>query len=432
MQYLSIKNFERYQHRKEGNMRMRTGDESAKDIAIKLRDYALATGDDLEPENFPKLGNISSAFMFKFVPRPVEIKSPEFVYVPSQRKGKRDDSEIRIELTMAYWGITWEAAQIRLNFISEVQGLPDELTWLHNHAEENIYLLPERGPFSKYYAYCPLYHLLPRCVLESYGLPLLKQGQWPFIISDHWCEEALPLDFAERLATAFAHYIWPLLNSGSKLSAFSKQEPLRLLAHNLDFWMPYAYQMDESRMRQFPRADIKSKAQAVKLEKLRKSLPPEIQVDRPLMGGTIWQGETEAREATKELISCADAAGRLRALIDAIRSNRVEEDFSPCWSYAREDFERKLYHKRTKVKIKFVELDDTIPVLGPESEIHDRLLWDQFLGILDEKDRKVVVLLRSGVTKLKDIARHLGYANHSPVSKALTRLAKKAKHFINL
>jgi hypothetical protein len=392
----------------------------------------VATGDDLEPEKFPKLGNISSAFVFQFIPRPVEIKPPEFVYVPYQCKAMREDAELKIELTMANWGMTWEAAQLRHNFISDLDGLPDELSWLKNHEGDNIYLLPKGGPFSKYYAYCPLYHLLPQPLLKSYGLPALKGGLWPYMTSHFGRERELPLDFADRLATAFAHYIWPLLNSGSRLSAFSDREPLHLLAHNLDFWMPYAYQMAEARMRNFPRIKMENKTQAATFEKLRKSLPPEIQVDRPLMGGTIWQGEAEAGEATKELIGCADASGRLREIIDAIQSNRVEEDFSHCWSYAREDFERKLYHKRTKLKIKFIEIDDTIPVLGPESEIHERLLWDQFLGILNEKERTVVVLLRSGVTKLKDIAQHLGYANHSPVSKALTRLAKKAKHFMNL
>lgn len=422
---IKVKNWERYQNEKN-----RRHAKVSKESAMELSE--VATGEELEPEYFPRLGNISSAFMFKFIPRPVEIKSPEFVYVPYRRKANRDDTDIKIELAMTYWGITWEAAQLRLNFISETQGLPDELSWLQKHEGENIYLLPEEGPSRKYYAYCPLYHLLPQRLLQSHGLPPLKGGIWPYMNSHLGPERVLPSDFADRLATAFAHYIWPLLNSGSKLSAFSNREPLRLLAHNLDFWMPYAYQMTESRMRQFPRVKIEDKAQAATFEKLRKSLPPEIQVDRPFMGGTIWQGEVEALEATQELISCADATGRLRAVIDAIRSNRVEEDFSDRWSYAREDFERKLYHKRTKIKIKFVELDDTIPVLGPESEIHDRLLWDQFLGVLNEKERTIVVLLRSGVTKLKDIAQHLGYANHSPVSKALTRLAKKARHLINL
>jgi len=67
----------------------------------------------------------------------------------------------------------------------------------------------------------------------------------------------------------------------------------------------------------------------------------------------------------------ADAEGRLRGILDAVRSNRVEDDFSERWSFAREDFERKLYHKRSKVKVRFVELTDTIPVQGPETEVED-------------------------------------------------------------
>jgi hypothetical protein len=36
-----------------------------------------------------------------------------------------------------------------------------------------------------------------------------------------------------------------------------------------------------------------------------------------------------------------------------------------------EDFERRLYRKRAKIKVRFVELTDTITVQGPETEIED-------------------------------------------------------------
>lgn len=128
----------------------------------------------------------------------------------------------------------------------------------------------------------------------------------------------------------------------------------------------------------------------------------------------------------------ADAGGNLRAIIDAIRSHRVEEDFSPIWSFAREDFERKLYHKRLKVKVSFVELNGTIPVHGPESEVHENLLWEDFLAIVEPKDRRVVVLLRNGMTQIGEIGKLLGYANHSPISKALTRIRTKVADVLNL
>ena len=58
-----------------------------------------------------------------------------------------------------------------------------------------------------------------------------------------------------------------------------------------------------------------------------------------------------------EKVASADANGRLRAILDAVRSNRVADDFWARWSYAREDFERKLYRKRNKISVRFVELD---------------------------------------------------------------------------
>jgi hypothetical protein len=42
------------------------------------------------------------------------------------------------------------------------------------------------------------------------------------------------------------------------------------------------------------------------------------------------------------------------------------------------------------------------------------------------------VCLRNGTTKLGDIAASLGYANHSPISKALALIRKKAAKFLNM
>jgi DNA-directed RNA polymerase specialized sigma24 family protein len=144
------------------------------------------------------------------------------------------------------------------------------------------------------------------------------------------------------------------------------------------------------------------------------------------MGGDLWCGQAEAAEVVRLAVEHADANGRLRGILEAVRSNRVEDDFSEHWSYAREDFERKLYRKRAKIKVRFVELTDTIPVQGPETEIEDNLVFADFLALLDERERQVVLLLRSGITKVGDVASALGYKNHSPVSKRLAVIRKKA------
>ena len=53
------------------------------------------------------------------------------------------------------------------------------------------------------------------------------------------------------------------------------------------------------------------------------------------------------------------------------------------------------------------------------------------MALLDPVDRQVVVLLRSGMTSLTDVAGQLGYANHSAVSKRLTRIRQQARAFFD-
>ena len=149
------------------------------------------------------------------------------------------------------------------------------------------------------------------------------------------------------------------------------------------------------------------------------------------VGRVVGGGEVAAAEWARWRFAAADADGRLRGILDAVRSHRCEDDFSPQWSGAREDFERKLYNKRAKVKVRFVELTDTIPVHGPETEVLDRMVFGDFLALLDERDRTVVVLLRSGVTKLTEVADIMGYRNHSAVSKRLEKIRQRAAGFFD-
>lgn len=130
-------------------------------------------------------------------------------------------------------------------------------------------------------------------------------------------------------------------------------------------------------------------------------------------------------------VEAADATGHLRGILDAVRAHRVEDDFSNHWSYAREDFERKLHRKRNKVQVRFVELTDTIPVQAAGSDLLGRLVTSDFLALLDEKERQIVVLLSSGYRQY-EIAERLGYANHSPVTKRLAQIRRQAAAFFDL
>ena len=386
----------------------------------------FAKGADLDPSVFPELGTLSAAFFYDFTPVARNPAAPEIVFLPTTKADR-----LEIVGLLASWNYLWEAAQYRKEVFKRDRFAghqPKLAAWIDRLPDANIYLIADTR--CKYDAYSPLYHLLPKHVLDRHGLPAMKRPIWPSNLASPWHNQIFQADFVDRLSRAFAEHIWRYLDAGSGLRAFGPNDPLVLLSHNLDFWLPHAITVIEERMRGFSRVDPKTPEQVRILTEAREHADPDGSIDMPKKGGVLWMGEEEAACATEEVANVADRGGQLRGIIDAVRSNRVVDDFSAHWSFAREDFERKLYSKRSKVRISFVELRETLPVHSPRSEYTDNLLWQDFSAILDSRERHVVVCLRNGTTKLGDIASALGYANHSPISKALTRIRKKAAGFL--
>jgi len=398
-----------------------------KKIVEEIRKDNLLDEKEFNRDEFPMLRNLSTAFMYKFVARPQKEMLPEYVYVDNYYDNYKKKRNTELHVAISQWNIFWEAGQLRYDFFQE--DLPKSLKWLKKFRNRNIYLLPYK-PNNRYYTYEPLFHLLPLKTRKYFNLPLVKEGIWPFTCDFNFYTNALlPSNFDNKLSQAFAYHIWPLLISGSKIYAFSKNDPIKILAHNLDYWIPYAYKYIENQLANFGRVQFDDKKQVKQLERLRRETPDDIEVNRPFRGGIVWYGEDEAWNATKNIVEIADKNGKLRSIIDAIKSNRIEDDFSDQWSFAKEDFERKIYKKRSKFKVNFVELNNKIPVHSPSSETHENLLWEDFLSILDTKEKRIVVLLKSGVTNLGEIGKILGYANHSPISKSLAKIRLKAQKY---
>ncbi|WP_205856341.1 hypothetical protein [Phytoactinopolyspora endophytica] len=393
---------------------------TAAEMLAWRRDSVFLPEAEASPEEFPYLRNISAGFVFAGVVRPLEPASPEYVTLSTPHTSDREF------LAVAQWNMLWEAAQFRRRFF-DVDDLPESMAKVADLGDVNVMFVP-RTPM-RYFEYAPLFHLLSKRVLDMFGLPLLRGGQWPFVADDAGIDDFLPPDFEFRLARAWAWTVWPHLMPGSKMKGFSADDPIRLLAHNLDFWVPAVTAAIQGRLREFPEVDKGKTPGPVTLED--GSVLAGAVAGNPRTGGPVWFGEDDAHDAVVETVLAADQAGHLRGILDAVRSHRVEDDFSSHWSYAREDFERKLYGKRRKVTVRFVELTDTIPVQGPESEVLGNLVTNDFLTLLDARNQQIVVLLNSGVTKKTEIADVLGYANHSPVSKRLAQIRRAAESYFD-
>jgi hypothetical protein len=125
----------------------------------------LLMGDNLNPDIFPELFNMSAAFFFQFIPCPKETLLPEFIYVPVDPEGKLGHKlSTEIQVTISEWNTLWEAGHLRSEFFRE--SLPKEISWIKKYKGSNFYLLPDAGK-NKYDAYQPLYHNIAESNIEK-------------------------------------------------------------------------------------------------------------------------------------------------------------------------------------------------------------------------------------------------------------------------
>jgi len=388
------------------------------------REHVFASDDKATAEEFPRMFNVSAGFIYHAVVRAEVPDQPEYVTI-TLPEPRSEEQSVALHNAVAQWNLLWEAAQFRRRFFDE-DDLPPQLARIAGRGDVNVVFVPRSG--SRYHQYAPLYHLLPGGTLERFGLPLLGAGQWPFIARVADIDSYLPADFERRLAQAWASTVWRHLMPASPIRAFSRDEPIRLLAHNLDFWLPPVTQVMQDILRALPVADHGIEE------------GPALLIDGSELSGAVRANPRMARifgaarpprprcslgRSTRRTPTAGCAGSWMQYVPTASRTT------SPHGSYAKEDFERKLYRKRNKIKVHFVELTDTIPVQSPETEVEDAIVYADFLALLDERDRQVVVLLNSGTTKLADIADILGYANHSAVSKRLKRIREQAKRYFD-
>ena len=378
------------------------------------------------PDEFPTMRALSAGLLgfrrvavYQGTPLPLEFVSFD---MPRERSFNEENASVMLKVTD--WNLQWEAGPYRA---LDADDLPQALSFLRaleavgTAPTSDIVLIP-REHDNIYHRWAPLYHLLPRRQVVSAGLPLIHRGMWPVMGVGR---SAIRPSQTGLLEHVFAQHLWShgLGRPKAPLAAFSKDDSLRLLSHDLGFWRSHF----EALMRKYghqrgrvARGDGDTDPESSASEHA------DLRYEMPRFGTELWTGEAEAAEVTRDLIELADQRGRLRAVIDAIRSNRVEEDFSKRWSGEREDFERKLYRKRNKVKVSFVEFDDSIPYFDAETEVEGDMLYRNLMTVVSPKDRRVVVCLHNGITRAREIAELLGYANHSPVSKALARIRREA------
>src|SRR3990172_9395510 len=103
--------------------------------------------------------------------------------------------------------------------------------------------------------------------------------------------------------------------------------------------------------------------------------------------GRLWWRTDKAMDVTERAIEDAARAGRLRGILDAVQTNRLEDDSSPCRSFARKHFGRRLCRTRRRLRVTLVEAGGdhwVYPARNRTSSgLHWAALWDQGRGLAE-------------------------------------------------
>lgn len=329
----------------------------------------------------------------------------------------------------------WNATQ-RAGFVRSFEGLKPFVPHLEARCNPNMILVPTYEGNSELDVM--LAGLLPDDVLAKAGLER-RRSQMGLMYLHH----DLPADYGARARAAFAQYIWTRLCPLARLSqgAFSARSPLRLLAGDTPYWAHRLYRLALARRDEFFEPTTHEDDTWKPLEELRSKILGDLpqderhlfEVQRPLMGGDVWD-EFDADER-EEVIQCAiDGDGVLESLepvVDLLHRHRTHDDFSAAHSWIKEDFERSFYSKRAKLKVDLVETIDDAPAYTLEpNEPYESVLFRDVIAVLDQKERRLVVALRSG-KNASTIAREAGLRGHASVSRRIAALKAKVAALLN-
>ena len=142
---------------------------TAAEVLEWRRDDVFLPETQVTTEEFPSLRNISAGFIFGGVVRPLEPAPPEYVTLSMRPASDREF------VALPQWNMLWEAAQFRRRFF-DLEDL-EQMAKIADIGDVNVTFVPRTR--ARYFEYAPLFHLLPKRVLDLFGLPLLRGGQWP-------------------------------------------------------------------------------------------------------------------------------------------------------------------------------------------------------------------------------------------------------------
>lgn len=262
----------------------------------------------------------------------------------------------------------WNSSQ-RAGFLRSsetMDGLRAHVPGLEERRNPNMILVPTYGETSELDVM--LASLLPDALLEHYELERRRPSLGLLMLG------GLKSTYGTEARSAFTQHIWSYLAPRARLheGAFSPNSSLRLLAGDTRFWAHRLYRLALDRRDEYFEPTTHEDEGWKPIDQLRQAILAKIpeedrhlfKVERPLMGGTIWD-VFDANEREDALQAAVDGDGVMESLepvIELLHQSRAHEDFSDRHSWIKEDFERSFYSKRSRLKVHLVETVDDAPI----------------------------------------------------------------------
>lgn len=261
----------------------------------------------------------------------------------------------------------------------------------------------QENPFSNY-PYLTLFYMTPRELVNQVYLGDFPRNPHVFIHSDKWKESYESDSFLLLLIDGWAYLMWPHFNVKGGVECYSGYDPLWRFSRLYPLW--------EKILRRF--LNVSSEDFAF--------YPRDAFIPFPTM--------EEALKRTGIIFDLVRKHSKFDAMREIVLENRCHEDFDGRSSTIKTDFYRQYYHTRALTKVLSIEEEDWggDEPSRYEVNIENRLWAESFLDGLSERDGKIIKLIHSGYRQA-EIAKIVGFANHSAVSKRIKTIAKMLQKF---
>lgn len=341
------------------------------------------------------------------------------------------ESPTRLEedYAITMWNMAHDGGHLRPGDIFD--SVTSQVPGIARRTNPNIFLAPRLSSgYSELHAM--LASLLPDPALQAAQIKRPRANLALSLVGRY----QLPDDYAFRVEMAFASFIWSKLFPGTRnqRSAFARTSTARILAGDVRFWMQrilrVALDRRETRMTSV-KDDPEWKPLCLLDQEFRRELADEdltkFQLRRPLYGGDLWDPEspTDREGVIQEAIDGGGSQQSLAPILDLLRTQRAHDDFSNCYSWVKEDFERSFYSKRARLKVELISTIDDAPVWDTsDCDGYSALLFRDLLAFVDPKERKLLLAIREGQTPC-EIAKAEGLRGHATISRRIAALKRR-------